>query len=84
MADEALLSSTRVLPKRLLDTGFVFAHPTIGEALAASARYLAFRIFQSSGSVIFRRIVILLSCHPERSEGSAFPAIYSGQPDSID
>jgi uncharacterized protein (TIGR01777 family) len=36
MADEALLSSTRAFPKRLLDAGFAFAHPTIGEAFAAA------------------------------------------------
>jgi hypothetical protein len=36
MADEALLSSTRALPKRLLDAGFVFAHPTIHQALTAA------------------------------------------------
>jgi uncharacterized protein (TIGR01777 family) len=36
MADEALLSSTRAYPKRLVDAGFVFAHPTIGEAFAAA------------------------------------------------
>lgn len=34
-ADEALLAGQRVLPRRLLDTGHRFAHPTIGEALAA-------------------------------------------------
>jgi uncharacterized protein (TIGR01777 family) len=37
-----LLTSARVLPKRLLDAGFVFDHPTVAEALtaelAASAR----------------------------------------------
>ncbi|WP_147942240.1 TIGR01777 family oxidoreductase [Microbispora sp. CSR-4] len=34
-ADEALLAGPRVLPRRLLDAGHRFAHPTIGEALAA-------------------------------------------------
>ncbi|WP_432932187.1 TIGR01777 family oxidoreductase [Microbispora sp. CA-135349] len=34
-ADEALLAGQRVLPRRLLDAGHRFAHPTIGEALAA-------------------------------------------------
>ncbi len=33
MADEALLSSTRVLPRKLLDAGFRFARPSIEEAL---------------------------------------------------
>jgi hypothetical protein len=33
MADEALLSSTRVLPRKLLDAGFHFAQPSIDEAL---------------------------------------------------
>lgn len=36
MADEALLASARVLPKRLMDAGFRFAQPTIEEALAAA------------------------------------------------
>lgn len=36
MADEALLSSTRALPKRLLDAGFVFTHLTIHQALTAA------------------------------------------------
>jgi len=36
MADAALLASTRALPKRLLAAGFVFAHPTLPEALAAA------------------------------------------------
>jgi hypothetical protein len=30
-----LLTSARVLPKRLLDAGFVFEHPTVAEALTA-------------------------------------------------
>ncbi|MEV5739751.1 TIGR01777 family oxidoreductase [Microbispora rosea] len=34
-AEEALLAGQRVLPRRLLDAGHRFAHPTIGEALAA-------------------------------------------------
>lgn len=34
-ADEALLSSTRVLPKRLLESGFQFEHETLPEALKA-------------------------------------------------
>ncbi len=33
MADEMLLSGQRVLPNRLLEAGFKFAHPTIAEAL---------------------------------------------------
>jgi uncharacterized protein (TIGR01777 family) len=33
MADEALLSSTRVLPRKLLDAGFRFAQPSIEDAL---------------------------------------------------
>jgi uncharacterized protein (TIGR01777 family) len=36
MADEALLASTRVQPARLIAAGFQFAHPTIGQALAAA------------------------------------------------
>jgi uncharacterized protein len=35
MADEALLASARVMPKRLLDAGFRFTQPTIDEALAS-------------------------------------------------
>jgi uncharacterized protein len=34
MADEALLSSTRALPRKLLDAGFRFAHESIEDALA--------------------------------------------------
>jgi uncharacterized protein (TIGR01777 family) len=33
MADETLLSSTRAVPRKLLDAGFRFAQPTIEEAL---------------------------------------------------
>lgn len=33
IADEALLASTRALPGKLLDTGFVFDHPELGDAL---------------------------------------------------
>jgi uncharacterized protein (TIGR01777 family) len=36
MADEALLASTRAAPKRLVDAGFSFVHPTLPEALAAA------------------------------------------------
>lgn len=35
MADETILSSSRVRPKKLVDGGFEFVHPTIGEALRA-------------------------------------------------
>ena len=34
MADELLLTSTRVTPRRLLEDGFVFGYSEIGEALA--------------------------------------------------
>lgn len=36
MADEALLASTRVIPRKLLQAGFLFAHPSIQAALAAA------------------------------------------------
>jgi len=36
MADEALLASTRVVPKRLIESGFEFAYPTLAEAFAAA------------------------------------------------
>jgi len=36
MADEALLASTRAVPKRLIQAGFTFAHPTLAEALASA------------------------------------------------
>ncbi len=36
MADEALLASTRAVPVRLLDAGFVFEHPNITQAFAAA------------------------------------------------
>jgi uncharacterized protein len=36
MADEALLASARVVPKRLLDAGFTFRDSTINEALRAA------------------------------------------------
>lgn len=35
MADEALLASQRVLPRRLTQAGFTFAYPTLPQALAA-------------------------------------------------
>jgi NAD dependent epimerase/dehydratase family enzyme len=35
MADEALMLSTRVVPAKLLDAGFRFAHPEIEGALRA-------------------------------------------------
>ncbi len=35
LVDEALLSGTRVQPRRLLDAGFAFDHPQLPEALAA-------------------------------------------------
>jgi len=34
MADEALLTSTRAVPRKLLDAGFRFAHASVEEALA--------------------------------------------------
>lgn len=37
MVDEALLSGTRVQPRRLLDEGFGFDHPDVDEALATVA-----------------------------------------------
>jgi NAD dependent epimerase/dehydratase family enzyme len=37
-ADEGPLISQRVLPHRLLDAGFGFAQPTIGEAIAHELR----------------------------------------------
>jgi uncharacterized protein (TIGR01777 family) len=36
MGQEMLLEGQRVLPARLLDEGFAFAHPTVDEALAAA------------------------------------------------
>ena len=36
MADEALLASTQTLPKRLLQAGFAFTHPTLPQAFAAA------------------------------------------------
>ena len=33
-----LLTSARVLPKRLLDAGFEFDYPTVGAALAAELK----------------------------------------------
>lgn len=38
MADEALLTSTRALPNRLLAAGFKFAAPTLDQALALALR----------------------------------------------
>lgn len=38
MVDAALLSGTRVQPRRLLDDGFEFDHPELDEALASVAR----------------------------------------------
>lgn len=34
MAEEALLSSTRVLPRKMLDSGYAFLHPDLASALA--------------------------------------------------
>lgn len=36
MADEALLASTRAVPKRLLESGFTFRHPALMEAFNAA------------------------------------------------
>ena len=36
MADEALLASERVLPRRLTEAGFAFAYPTLPQALVAA------------------------------------------------
>lgn len=36
MADEALLASTRAVPRRLLEAGFQFEHPTLAQAFAAA------------------------------------------------
>jgi uncharacterized protein (TIGR01777 family) len=36
MADEALLASTRAIPKRLVDAGFQFTYPTLPQAFAAA------------------------------------------------
>jgi uncharacterized protein (TIGR01777 family) len=36
MAEGALLASTKAVPKRLNDTGYVFRHPTLEEALRAA------------------------------------------------
>jgi len=36
MADDALLASTRAVPKRLLQAGFQFTHPTLKTALTAA------------------------------------------------
>jgi hypothetical protein len=36
MADEALLASARVIPNRLRQAGFIFAHPTLAEAFAVA------------------------------------------------
>jgi hypothetical protein len=36
MADDALLSSTRAYPARLITAGFQFAHPTLSQALAST------------------------------------------------
>lgn len=38
MADEALLASTRVMPRKLLSAGFKFHHPGLAEGLRASLR----------------------------------------------
>lgn len=38
MADEALLASTRAVPRRLLDAGFRFAYPDLAQALAAALK----------------------------------------------
>ena len=33
MADQLLLASTRVVPRRLMQTGYAFQHPTLEDAL---------------------------------------------------
>lgn len=38
MADEALLASTRAVPRRLVETGFRFRYPVIDQALQAALR----------------------------------------------
>ena len=39
MADEALLASARVQPRRLLESGFVFQYPTLDQALEAGGGF---------------------------------------------
>jgi uncharacterized protein (TIGR01777 family) len=36
MADEAVLASARVVPRRLMETGFAFEHPTLIECVRAT------------------------------------------------
>jgi len=38
MADEALLSSTRAVPRKLMDAGFRFSEPNLNQALASALR----------------------------------------------
>ena len=38
MAQEMLLGGQRVLPTRLLDSGYTFAHPELPDALGAALR----------------------------------------------
>jgi uncharacterized protein len=38
MADEALLASIRVMPRKLLDAGFQFSEPSLDQALASALR----------------------------------------------
>ena len=38
MADELLLSGQNVIPKRLMESGFIFKHPEIEQALSEILR----------------------------------------------